>query len=188
MSTIIENLTEFVDAAERNRKYPAGTAAGRRSALRLFEPELTDEEKESLDTLKEHLEQIFQNVFNKNKSKMTAASLTTYKRRLLSLISDYERHGTDPNKMASWNRTIRKVATGVLKSKGKIDANHPHDIGETVLVKSSEVSRFELPLRPGIKAIILVPSDITKEEVGKLRRYVDFLESISLEGQAGKGE
>lgn len=42
-------------------------------------------------------------------------------------------------------------------------------------------SRFELPLRPGIKAIILVPIDISKREVEIIRKYIDFLDTIATE-------
>lgn len=176
MSTVIKTLLEFVDSAVRNRKYPYGTAVGRRAALKLFEPELNDEERESLDTFKAHLDQIYRSVYNKNKSKMTAESWVTYKNRLKALISDYEKYGVDPTKMANWNRTIRKETV-----KGKIKAEDKSDspTQETERYKEVDMSRFELPLRSGVKAIILVPSDINKEEVGKIRKYIDFLENIS---------
>src|SRR3989344_2230656 len=107
MSTTIQSLIEFTFAAEKSRKYPSNTAGAMRSALRLFERDMTDEEKESIDTFKNHIDQISQSVFNKNKSKMSATSLETYKRRLDSLINDYEKYGTEPSKMASWDRTPR---------------------------------------------------------------------------------
>lgn len=176
MSTIIKTLLEFVDTAEKNRKYPANTASARKSAARLFETELNDEERESLDTLKAHLDQIYQNVFNKNKSKMTADSLLTYKNRFNALISDYEKYGVNPVKMANWNRPVRRVSA---KVKGESKEKQDRSIQEVERYKEIDMSRFELPLRTGVKAIILVPSDITKEEVGKIRKYIDFLESIS---------
>lgn len=176
MSTVAKMLLEFIDTAERNRKYPKGTAVGRRAALRLFESELNDEERESLDTFKAHFDQIYQNVFNKNKAKMAVESLLTYKNRLNALISDYEKFGIDPTKMANWNRPVRRVSTNG-KGKGEEKQDQPHQ--ETERYKEIDMSRFELPLRVGVKAIILVPSDITKEEVDKIRKYIDFLESIS---------
>lgn len=182
MSSVTEELIDFIDTAERNRKYPLGTAAGRRSALRLFESELNDEEKESLDTLKKNLNQIYQNVFNKNKSNMSAGSLATYKMRLESLIKDYEKYGQDPTKLANWNRPVRKykkISSGqeIKGSNPAIEPKQEMQFPE----KGSDFSRFELPLRPGIKAIILVPSNITKNEVDKVRKYIDFLDSIASE-------
>lgn len=176
MSNVIETLIEFIETAKKNRKYPSGTAIGRRAALKLFEPELNDEERESLDTFKSHLDNIYQNVYNKNKAKMTAESWVTYKNRLKALISDYEKHGTDPTKMANWNRTVRKTS-----GKNKVNPEKNTHLIPSGVEKYKEVdmSRFELPLRAGVKAIILVPSDLTKNEVDKIRKYVDFLESIS---------
>lgn len=180
MSSVTKELLDFIDTAERNRKYPLGTAAGRRSALRLFEVELNDEEKESLDTFKKNLDQIYQNVFNKNKSNMSAGSLTTYKMRLLSLIKDYEKYGQDPTKLANWNRPVRKYNKASSEQEPK-QLNPTAESKQEVLLseKGSDFSRFELPLRPGIKAIIIVPSDISKSEVEKLRSYINFLDSIA---------
>jgi hypothetical protein len=176
---IIKNLMDFIDAAEKNRKYPGNTASARRSAVRLFEQELNEQEKTSLDTLKKNLDQIYANVFNKNKSNMTVASLETYKNRFIALIKEYEKYGVNPTMMANWNRIVRKVSTKSDKVK---NSNAPEnlEIKENDF-KEIEMSRFELPLRPGIKAIILVPSNITKSEVDKVRKYIDFLDSIASE-------
>lgn len=166
---------DFIDSAQRNRKYPGNTASARRSAVRLFEQELNDQEKESFDTLKKNFEQVYLSVFNKNKS-MTAESLQTYKNRFLSLIKDYEKYGLDPTKMANWNRRVRRIS---ITGKAGIKEKEGQPIQETERYKEIDMSRFELPLRVGVKAIILVPSDITKEEVDKIRKYIDFLDSIS---------
>jgi hypothetical protein len=176
MSTVIKTLLGFIDTAEKNRKYPEATAAAKRAAVRLFEPELNDEERESLDTFKAHFDQIAQNVLNKNKSKMKLESLVTYRNRLSGLVSEYEKYGIDPMKMANWNRPVRKVSAQKRTEGGNRQDEPTQEIEK---YKEIDMSRFELPLRTGVKAIILVPSDITREEVGKIRKYIDFLESIS---------
>lgn len=178
MSTTLQSLTDFITAAEKSRKYPANTAGALKSALRLYESELTDEEKESLDTFKEHLDQISQSVFNKNKSKMSAASLETYKRRLRALLNDYERYGTDPSKMASWNRVPRiRRSNKSLKTSGQKTPEQEDAVtsNERALEQSSKIIRFEISLRPDAKAIILTPSDMTTEEVNKIKGYIDYL-------------
>ncbi|KKP80539.1 MAG: hypothetical protein UR81_C0024G0009 [Candidatus Levybacteria bacterium GW2011_GWB1_35_5] len=175
---IIKNLMDFIDAAEKSRKYPGNTASARRSAVRLFEHELNEQEKASLDTLKKNLDQIYTNVFNKNKSNMTVASLETYKNRFIALVKEYEKYGINPTMMANWNRPIRKISTKDDKTKNNVPENM--EVRESEY-KEIEMSRFELPLRPGIKAIILVPSNITRDEVNKVRKYIDFLDSIASE-------
>lgn len=178
MSTTLQNLEDFIVAAEKSRKYPANTAGALKSALRLYETELTDEEKESVDTFKEHLDQISQSVFNKNKSKISAASFETYKCRLRGLLNDYEKYGIDPSKMASWNRMLRvRRGNKSLKSNGQTvtEQKNTEVSNERPLEQSSKVIRFEISLRPDAKAIILTPSDMTVEEVKKIKGYIDYL-------------
>lgn len=178
MSNSIQILTDFIEAAKKNRKYPDNTAYGFKAALRLFEPELTEEEKESLDTFKSHFEQIYQSVFNKNKAKFTASSLAVYRRRLLGLIADYEKYGIDPTKMVSWIRPSRKMSGRKSEnSKQAIQADSGvSGVAEAQLIeKGPTMDRFELSLRPNIKAIILVPSDLSSDEVKKIRGLVDYL-------------
>lgn len=178
MSTTLQSLEDFIGAAEKSRKYPANTAGAFKSALRLYEPELTDEEKESLDTVKEHLDQISQSVYNKNKSKMSVASLETYKRRLRALLIDYEKYGTDPSKMASWNRVPRvRRSNKSLKSNGQTTTEQENIevSNERPLEQNSKVIRFEISLRPDAKAIILTPSDMTADEVNKIKGYIEYL-------------
>lgn len=183
MNNIITNLLDFIEAAEKSRKYPKNTASARRSAVRFFEEGLNEQEKESLETLKKNLEQISQNIFNKNKSSMNVKSLLTYKNRFTALIKDYEKYGINPAMMANWNRPLRKISVRGEKPK--------ENTARDVRVRESdhadiEISRFELPLGPGVKAIILVPSDITKNEVNKVRKYIDFLDSIASKTSDGE--
>jgi len=172
---IIKDLEDFINAAEKSRKYPRNTAAAKRSALRLFDAELNDDEVQSLDSFEKNFDQIYQELVNKNKADMSASSLVTYKRRVSGLIKDYKKYGLDPTKMASWNRPVRKVS----RKTSNFKKNEQVAQQGIELSKNVNMSRFELPLRTGVKAIILIPSDVTKEEVGKIRKYVDFLESIS---------
>ena len=67
MQNSLASIYEFIQIAEKNRIYPANTATARRTALKLFEQELSDQEKESFDIFKENFEKIYQAVFNKNK-------------------------------------------------------------------------------------------------------------------------
>lgn len=180
MSTTLQSLIEFINAAEKSRIYPANTAGALRSALRLYEPELTDEEKESVDTLRDHLEQISQSVFNKNKSKMSVASLETYKRRIRTLLGDYEKYGTDPSKMASWSRKPRiRRSNMTLGANQQRTAKEGETPSENSLEQSTKIVRFEISLRPDAKAIILTPSDMTAEDVKKIKGYIDYLATLT---------
>lgn len=100
-----DELYTFIDRARRNRKYPDSTAQALRTSLKLYEEELSEEERLSLDIFKNNFEQITREVFNKNASKFTAGSLATYKSRVLKVIAEFEKYG-DPAKMANWNPKI----------------------------------------------------------------------------------
>lgn len=113
MNNIDKILNDFINSAQKSRKYMENTATNYRTPLRLIIPELTDEEKNSLDLVKKNLDQIFTTLYNKNSSKLSASSIEVYKRRIRNLISDFEKYGTSPSAMANWNRPIvtRKLRT-----------------------------------------------------------------------------
>jgi len=111
---MIIDLKNFIDIAEKDRKYVPNTATGFRNALNIFETELNEQEKESLPKLKENIDAIYMNVYRKNQKELTSKTLLEYKRRIMKLIKDYEQYGNDPNKMAAWapaQRTIIKKKT-----------------------------------------------------------------------------
>lgn len=175
----IKTLFEFITLAERNRKYPPNTAFGLASALKLFEQELNEEEKESLETFISRLPQIYQSVFNKNKLKMSTSTLETYRRRILKVVKDYEKYGQDPTKLQSWNPLSRTIAKKTSKKneknlqiiEGQIsDEERPRSV-------SVSVNRHEINLKridsEDAKAIIIVPADLTLEEAEKIKKYID---------------
>jgi hypothetical protein len=110
---------------------------------------------------------------------MAATSLSTYRKRLITLIDDYEKYGVDPSKMSSWNRVIRIRRSGAsVKANG--DLNEKENIvDDKAIPEGPTMNKFELSLRPNVKAIILTPSDITKEEVIKVKKYIEYLESMT---------
>lgn len=179
-NTTFQNLIEFVDVAEKNRKYGPNTALAFKAALRLFEKELNEQEKESVDVFRDRLEQISQVVHRVNSSKFTASTIETYKRRIKSLLKDYYLYAEDPSKMAAWNRPARVVRR---KSKTASDQGEKVQTASEAIDLSTSASipmtRFELPLRPSVKAIVLTPSDITNDETKKLKKYIEYLESLT---------
>lgn len=170
-NSVVEQLKNFITAAQKSRKYNPNTASGIRSALRLFEKELNDEERKSLELLRQNLEQVYHQVGQKNMSSYNSKSLEEYKRRMLKLINDYEQYGLDPAKMAAWSPTLRVVKK----------ANKPvndSEIESVTLEKgrsSSDVNSLDLKLREGVSAIIQTPRDLTLDEAKKIRAYIDYL-------------
>ena len=100
-----QDLYDFVDKAIRSRKYPDNTGATLKTALKLFDAELNEEERNSIDEFSKNIEQIYQGVFSKNKN-FTASSLAVYKSRVLKVIADYKKYGVDATKMAGWSPKI----------------------------------------------------------------------------------
>jgi hypothetical protein len=177
---MIDDLKRFTDVAEKNRKYAPNTATGIRVALGLFEAELNDQEKESLQTFKENLDAIYNSVYRKNQTSLSSNTIAEYKRRILRVIDDYEKYGVDPTKMSTWTPVQRKAVTKVKKNNETVI---PQREDEKPVQESSgtmTMNRFELNLRPGIKAIILTPSDLKLEEAKRIKKYIEYLEEVSI--------
>jgi hypothetical protein len=125
-----QELYDFVDRAKRNRKYPEATAQSLRAALKVYDAELSDEERASIAKVKGDFEQITRSVFNKNASKFTASSLATYKSRVLKVFTDFEKYA-DPAKMNNWMpRVINRARKPQEQSAtlGRLSTPLPSDI------------------------------------------------------------
>lgn len=110
----IQIMIDFIKAAETSRKYLPNVAANYRTPLRLIGQELNEEESQSIESFKNNLDQIFAAFYSRNQAKISASSIEIYKKRIRNLISDYENYGSDPSKMAAWNR---EVVTRKIKGK-----------------------------------------------------------------------
>lgn len=143
------SLYEFIDIAEKNRKYLPNTATNYRTPLRLVESELTDEEKNSIDLVKTHLNEIFTLLYSKNSSNLSASSLEVYKRRVHGLINDYEKYGNDPAKMAAWDRNNQPKKSKDFKkdnSSKEIDSQKGKSFPSLSSSPSVEIGEFGLVL------------------------------------------
>lgn len=174
----IKDLNDFIDKAERSRKYPTSSAQGLKAAVKLFDTELNDEERASLDLFEQNIDQIYQSVFNKNKN-LTVSSLATYKSRVLKAISDYKKYGTDATKMSNWQP---KVVTRAKRSGPKRDevptANDaPVGLQNNELAVPDGMTKLELALRPDMKFVLVVPYDLRASEVVTIKSILDSLSS-----------
>lgn len=175
---VVTELVEFIDAAERMGNYPTNTAGGIKAAIRKVSSILTDEEAVSLDTFRNHLESIFQRVFNKSKSSkspVSAISLKVYRTRINTVLSDYEQYGRNHEAMASWKRRVR-TATSRRPSNMKTDAANGEQalaLGDLMQPGGRAMTRVEIPLSQNAKAILLVPSDLSEGESKKIKAYID---------------
>ncbi|OHA84094.1 MAG: hypothetical protein A2937_02770 [Candidatus Yonathbacteria bacterium RIFCSPLOWO2_01_FULL_47_33b] len=144
----IQDLYEFIDRAVKSRKYPDNTGMALKTALKLFEAVLNEEERNSIDVFSKNIEQIYQNVFSKNKN-FSASSLATYKSRVTKVLSDYEKYGVDPTKMANWSPKVisrsKKISTNVAVSKDKTGFSAEID---------NSAHNFEFKFGGGVKLLI----------------------------------
>ena len=172
---VISELIDFVNRAEQIGNYPVNTAGGHKAALRVVSQVLTDEESTSIDTFREHLEQIFQRVFNKNK-KISPGSLHVYQRRINSVMSDYENYGRTPQAMAAWKRKSRATQSQKVEKKEvgeqvqQVEKGVP--FAESMHREGVAMIQVEVPVRPNAKAILLVPSDLTSNECERLETFL----------------
>lgn len=170
------DLYQFIDRAIRSRKYPQNTGGALKSALKLFETEINDDERNSLESFKANFEQIYRSVCTKNSDRFSVASLATYRNRILKVIKDYEKYGVDPTKMVNWTPKIK------ASSKKNSDSNQPakniqnsNEMTETYTTNNSNAHRLVLALRPDFKFILEVPMDISFGESKKIKAVLDSL-------------
>lgn len=166
----VQDLYDFIDRAVKSHKYPDNTAWSLKSALKKFEPILNDEERASVSKIKENLAPLTQKLFSKDKNS-SASSLNAYRKRVHKLIGDFEKYGSDPSKMANWTvktiiRTKRKTSTSAPVSESESDV---------VATTAQGMARIELPLRPGMKFVLIVPQDISGQERSILKGLLDSL-------------
>src|SRR3990167_6790009 len=124
MATLKE-VYNFIDSAIKSRKYPENTGIALKTALRLFEAELSEEEKLSADLIKSNINQIYNAVYNRNKTGFSVGSLATYKSRVSKALADFETYGIDPAKMASWqpktiSRRKQPKGNGPIQEAGQV--------------------------------------------------------------------
>ena len=152
---IFRELYNFINLAQKNRKYPANTAHGRRAALKLFETVLHPDELESLDLIEERMKEIYLSLISKHKDNFSIKSLNTYKGRFLKIIYDYKKYGTDPKIFANWEAKLRKyknkdIPVDSIKDMASSNislANHSHVYKIQVCVKSGALCSLELPAK-----------------------------------------
>ncbi|MDO8591671.1 MAG: hypothetical protein Q7R60_01935 [bacterium] len=172
MENDINVLYEFVDRAVKNRKYPPTTSQALKAALKSFDSELTDEERKSIKTFRNNIDQIASTIYNKKGHSVSAASLSTYKSRALKVISDYEKYGTDPVKMTNWappKPVFRKKKISTMGAESPIN-DLPQEDGTSPIEVSlpAGMHKMELQLRPDTKFIFVLPYDLKTKEVTKI--------------------
>jgi hypothetical protein len=167
----ISVLYDFIDTAERNKKYPSNTAQGLRAAIKLFESSMNEQERASLQTVSDNLDQIFESVGLLNKQ-FSAATLTTYRARLQKLLKDYATYGGDQAKIAQWRPRTRQQ-----KPKESTQPSRQEPNAQLDNVAAARIHTLEIGLEHGRAASVRVPHDLRPAEadllIGLLRTLTD---------------
>jgi site-specific recombinase XerD len=164
-------LYHFINLAQKNRKYPANTAQGKRAALKLFQTVLHADELESLDLIKERMKDIYLSLISKHRENFSIQSLNTYKGRFLKVIEDYKKYGSDPEALAHWEAKIRKY-----KPKDMLQ-----DTQKDILISNSSlpihrhVYKIKITLEDGQECSIELPARLTKEDVSIITKIIGSL-------------
>jgi len=167
--TEFNSLYEFINLAQKNRKYPANTAHGRRAALKLFETVLHPDELEDLDLIEERMKEIYLSLISRHKDNFSIKSLNTYKGRFLKVIKDYKKYGTNLDNITSWEIKPRKYKDRVLDEKK-----------DTIVssVSSSihrHVYKISISLTDGRSCSIELPANPSKEDVAIITKIIGSL-------------
>src|SRR3989344_4442574 len=162
-----KDLYEFINLAQKNRKYPNNTAQGKRASLKLFETVLHPDELESLELVEERMKEIYLSLISKHKDDFSIQSLNTYKGRLLKTISDYKKYGTNPETLAQWEAKVRNY-----KSK---DILKDTPVSTSSLSIHKHVHKIQVSLLDGQHCNIELPAKFTKEDVSIITKIIGSL-------------
>lgn len=194
MSSAIESLENFITRAERDRKYALNTAAGMRAALNMFAAAMNEEERESLDVMRERLDQIYNEVFRQKNNKMSSGSLKTYYNRVRKVLNDHDNYNHDPEKYNKWLPPRRSHAPKPNQSKGlrskdgtrlstKTEAS-----SSTPMASASTSERFEIIFENGHRALLILPARRSKADVQRLTGLMAYLEATASASKDVEGE
>ncbi len=177
METTVEKILNFVAAAEKSRKYPANTADAIGSALRLFDKSLNEEERASVDTFRDRLPQIYQDVVRQNLGKnYTAGSLEVYRKRVQKVLKDYYQYGVDMTKMAGWEPKIRERRSPKqdthASSKSELNGLLSNSDAEPLSIKEDEIKHL-IPFGNGRRALLIYSSGLSEAEATRLKKQID---------------
>ncbi len=160
-------LYEFINLAQKNRKYPINTAHGRRAALKLFETVLHPDELESLEIIEERMKEIYLSLINTHKDTFSIQSLNTYKGRFLKVIQDYKRYGNEPQAFTQWEVKHRNKYKNNTQ-----DSNKDTSISNISSATHKHVHKIKITLEDGQECLLEIPTKLTKEDASIITKIV----------------
>lgn len=175
MQEEFSKLYEFVNLADKNRKYSANTAHGRRAALKLFETVLHPDERQSLDLIKERIEEIYLSLISQHKDSFSIQSLNTYKGRFIKVLEDYQQYGATPNAIISWQVKQRKHASQDRIKDDKKDTSLTH----SSLPVHRGVHKFQISLENGQTCVIEIPPEISRQDAATIQKIIGALSNLT---------
>jgi hypothetical protein len=167
----------FLDWAERKGELPTSTVQNWRNAsTKVLEIESDWRDVNVVDfDLNEHLSR-FEIL---KRTSYTTSSMSAYKSRTktgieayrawLSHSPDWKPKGsgsTRANRTASKKSAATTPAAGSVEQKGEAGGYVPH---HTTLIE------YPLPLRPGVRALLALPEDLSETEAKRVARFVESL-------------
>jgi hypothetical protein len=191
---IITKLNDFIDLAERNRKYAGNTAVGYKAALRKLAEVLNEDEGRSIDLIEQRFPQIMTAFYLKHKSVASVSSMDVYQKRIKKVIREYKKWGTELGKWNAWVAlplVKRSRAEKKEEGSGTTTSSENENLKAEIITTSNDdktvfahgttnlSNKTEISLRPGVAVFISTPSDLTKSEARKIVKYAQYLEDSS---------
>ncbi len=164
----LKDIQEFINLAQKNRKYPANTAHGKRAALKLFETVLHPDELESLELIEDRMKEIYLSLISRHQHTFSIKSLNTYKGRFLKTIQDYKRYGKDPDAFSRWEVKNRKQKDKDTKEDTKKDTSLSN-ISSSI---HSPVHKIQITLESGKTFSMEIPQNISKGDSTIIQKII----------------
>ena len=153
------------------------TAAARRSAVSEVLDALGDNAS-SVDVRTLDVEDALRRFENLKASKYTPNSLTTYKSRFRSAVSDYLAYLEDPS---GWRPGVKERQRGPMKSGAperpmKTPAeNEAMSTSSWHVLSGARLIDYPFPIRSGVVAVLKLPTDLRESEARRLGAWLSAL-------------
>jgi len=149
-----------------NRNTAAGVRAACGQVLGVLE------NWEDTDIAKLDVEELLARFQNLRKQRYTPQVLETYKRRFRKAVSSYLEYLDDPG---SWRPTSQERSVTPDRGRRTGTAAASTSVAGAVAPTGAGEVEYPFPLRPGVMARLVLPTDLTSEEVIRIQNFVAML-------------
>jgi hypothetical protein len=168
-----EGLLKFHDYLASKGLMNANTIAARKAAANKMLSILDESEASDLRSI--DLDHLAERFFNLNKTDFTPDSLTTYKSRLKSAVSDFIQHTENPSSFKPLGAKLKTVGgkNGTIRRKEENWKGPSEPVQAERRTETTNEVTVQIPIREGVVVkFVGVPPDLKLKEAQKISNVI----------------